>query len=184
MGFLATADLLAVAEAARELGVAGVVLTSGQRLMLPGLDEAQEQALRERFGHLVVEGHDLLQACPGAGRCPNAKGETGEFGQAVERMVRAMAMPAKIKVGVSACANCCAESKVRDLGFVAGARGWTVFFGGNAGKKPRVGDELGRELTVTQALDLAREALERYAAQARQGERTARFQERMEREQG
>lgn len=182
MGLMETADLLAVAETARELGMAGVVLTSGQRLMLPGLDEEQERVVRERFGHLVVEGHDLLQACPGTGRCPNAKAETGGFGQAVERMARTMELPAKIKIGISACANCCAESKVRDLGFVAGARGWTVFFGGNAGKKPRVGDELGRELTAAQALETARQALEDYAARAKPGERTARFQERKERE--
>ena len=178
MGILDIDDLLAVAQTVRDMGVRRVVLAASQRLMLPGLDEAQEALLRERFDHLVTEGHDMVQACPGAGACPFAKGDARSLGRAVEDLVRGMDLPAKLKVGVSACANCCAESRVRDLGFIAGARGWTVLFGGNAGKRPRAGDELGRELTPQQALDLAKSALEEYAARAKSGERTARFQER------
>lgn len=178
MGVLDTADLVELARMVRIMGLKRVLMTAGQRIILPGLDQEQDALLRERFGHLVRDGHDMVQACPGRGACPFAKGDAMGLGRAVERMVRGMDLPAKLKVGVSGCANCCAESRVRDLGFVAGARGWTVLFGGNAGKRPRCGDELGRELADEDALDLARQALERYGAEAEPGERTARFAER------
>ena len=180
-GELDAAEFLAVAEAVRDLGLGRVLLTSGQRLLLPGLDPDQAETLRERLGPLLVQGHDLVQSCPGRGACKFARAETRGMAAELETLIRSLDLPAKVKAGVSGCPHCCAESRVRDLGFIAGARGWTVVFGGNAGKRPRSGDELGRELSDQEALDLARSALEDYARLARPGERTARFQESLNR---
>lgn len=177
-GELDAAEFLAVAEAVRDLGLGRVLLTSGQRLLLPGLDPDQAETLRERLGPLLVQGHDLVQSCPGRGACKFARAETRGMAAELETLIRSLDLPAKVKAGVSGCPHCCAESRVRDAGLVAKASGWSVIFGGNAGAKPRVGEEMGGGLSDQAALDLVRELLNDYAANARPKERTARYMER------
>ena len=48
----------------------------------------------------------------------------------------------------------CAESRVRDIGFIGTPKGWRMFVGGNSGMKPRIGDELAKELSTQNALEL------------------------------
>ena len=71
----------------------------------------------------------------------------------------------------------CGESYVRDIGLVGRRNGWTVVFGGNAGGRPRVGDELACGLDADEALALVGRVLEHYRANARKCQRTARFVE-------
>ncbi|MDI6877696.1 MAG: NAD(P)/FAD-dependent oxidoreductase, partial [Methanomicrobiales archaeon] len=85
---------------------------------------------------------------------------------------------AKIKIGVSGCPRCCGESRLRDIGIIGTNRGWTVIFGGNGGRDPRIGDEIARNLADGEVLDLVQRLLEYYRANAGWGERTARFMER------
>jgi NAD(P)H-nitrite reductase large subunit len=95
----------------------------------------------------------------------------------LEEILRGLALPAKVRVGVSGCPRCCAESRVRDLGLIGGPSGWTLVFGGNAGARPRVADELARGLSDEAALELARRALAADGARAAKRQRTARFVE-------
>ncbi|MDD3857824.1 MAG: hypothetical protein PHP43_07225 [Methanoculleus sp.] len=52
-------------------------------------------------------------------------------------------------------------------------------FGGNSAGRPRIGDLVARDLPEEQALDLVRRLLEYYRKNAKPGERTARFIERV-----
>jgi NAD(P)H-nitrite reductase large subunit len=72
---------------------------------------------------------------------------------------------------------CCGESYVRDIGLVGRKNGWTVVFGGNAGGRPRVGDELASGLDADAALELVGRVLEHYRDNAKKCQRTARFVE-------
>jgi NAD(P)H-nitrite reductase large subunit len=58
-------------------------------------------------------------------------------------------------------------------------RGWTVFFGGNAGRKARIGDLVASDLTAAEVMDCAGRLLEYYRRNAQTKERTARFMERI-----
>ena len=63
-------------------------------------------------------------------------------------------LPAKMKIGVSGCPFSCAESAVRDIGFVGDTKGFKCYIGGSASAAPRIGDLIADELTEEQALAL------------------------------
>ncbi len=74
---------------------------------------------------------------------------------------------------------CCSESLVRDVGLIGKKKGWTVFFGGNAGKRVREADILAEDVSGEKALEILGRALEFYSENAKAKERTARFVERV-----
>jgi len=53
-----------------------------------------------------------------------------------------------------------------------------IFFGGNGGTKPRIGDLIAWGLSSDEAVDCTVRLLEYYRDQAQKKERTARFMER------
>jgi NAD(P)H-nitrite reductase large subunit len=53
-----------------------------------------------------------------------------------------------------------------------------IFFGGNAGTRPRFGDPVARDLTSHETVDCALRLAEYYRLNANPHERTARFMER------
>ncbi|THB65833.1 MAG: NAD(P)/FAD-dependent oxidoreductase [Desulfovibrio sp.] len=179
-------ELQDIAQAVREHGVSSVFLTTGQRIMLTHLSEVQAEALREQLAPLVVTRHDMAHGCVGAPNCKFGQAETQPMALALQELAKefkdADKLRSKIKIGVSGCPHCCAESRVRDIGLIAKGSGWTVCFGGNAGAKPRIADEVASGLSHDEALSMVRELLEDYCEHAKPKERTARFVERVARE--
>jgi NAD(P)H-nitrite reductase large subunit len=62
---------------------------------------------------------------------------------------------------------------------VATPKGWTVYFGGNGGTRPRFGDLVAKDLSNGDALDCALRLAGYYRDHAKPHERTARFMERV-----
>ena len=89
------------------------------------------------------------------------------------------ANPTKIKIGISGCPRCCGESRVRDIGIMGSAKGWTVYFGGHSGFKSRQGEQVATGLTSEQALACVRSLLSYYKAHAEPKERSSKFIERV-----
>lgn len=188
-GVVTASQLEALAQALRRYAIPLAKLTTGQRIALMGVRGEDLPGLLSDLGAtgLGVEpeashGGGLVQACPGSAGCKNGTQDTIAMGLRLEELLvglaaLGLALPAKVRVGVSGCPRCCAESSVRDVGLVGRRDGWTVIFGGNAGAKPRAGDELGSGLHADAALDLVRRVLEHYGAGARKHQRTARFVE-------
>jgi len=87
--------------------------------------------------------------------------------------------PAKIKIGISGCPRCCGESRVRDIGIMGSAKGWTLFFGGHSGFNSRQGEQVANGLSSDEVRDLLRRLLAYYQCHARPKERTSRFLERV-----
>ncbi len=116
-----------------------------------------------------------VQTCPGNQACrygvQNALGMAAE----IEDFFYGSELPAKVKIGVSGCAFNCAESMVRDVGVYGKKKGWTVAFGGNAARFPRVGDVLAVRLSNEEVVDLIKRCLTYYNEHALRPERTARF---------
>jgi NAD(P)H-nitrite reductase large subunit len=65
-----------------------------------------------------------------------------------------MQLPWKFKIGVSGCANSCAEPAVKDIGLIGTSKGWRLLVGGSSGVKPRLGQMLAENLSDEEVLSL------------------------------
>ncbi|MDD5757799.1 MAG: NAD(P)/FAD-dependent oxidoreductase [Desulfobulbaceae bacterium] len=179
-----TADILeALAKVVRRYNVPIVKITSGQRLALIGLQREQLDAAWQELGIGVGQATALclhyVQACPGNSVCKFGVDDSLGMGAELEEGLTGMAFPAKVKVGVSGCPMCCAESYMRDMGLFAKNKGWTVIVGGNAGAKPRIGDVLAVDLSREEAVALGIKFMKYYQEEGHPRERTARFVQRL-----
>jgi NAD(P)H-nitrite reductase large subunit len=180
-GIITADQLEALARAIRTYDIPIAKLTSGQRIALVGIKSADVPALWGMLGmgegRAVRHGVHYVQACPGSVACGYGQQDSLAMGACLEELFGELELPGKVKVGVSGCPMCCGESYLRDIGLVGRKNGWTVVFGGNAGGRPRIGDELAAGLGADEALDLVGRVLRLYAAEAKKCQRTARFVE-------
>jgi len=86
------------------------------------------------------------------------------MGLKLDEKYHGMEMPSKFKMGVSGCPNSCAEPAVKDLGLMGTAKGWTVLVGGNAARKPRLGQVLAEALSDEEAMALVDKVIDYYKA--------------------
>ncbi len=181
-GIVTAEDLARLAAIVQKYRVPTVKLTSGQRFLLAGIPEKNLPAIWKDLGmdprRSAAPCVKFVHACVGTDMCRYANQDSLALGKAIEERFIGQTFPAKIKIGVSGCPRCCGESRLRDIGIMGTNRGWTVVFGGNGGRDPRIGDEIARNLADGEVLDLIQRLLEYYRANAGRGERTARFMER------
>lgn len=160
-----------------------IKITSGHRLALVGMkgDDVNDiwQDLKMDIGKATELCLHYVQACPGNVVCKYGVQDSLGLGIEIEEFFLGMDFPAKVKIGVSGCLFCCGESFVRDIGIFGRKKGWTVIFGGNSGRQPRVGDIIAEDISGEEVIDLTKRCLEYYAANGRKRERTARFVERI-----
>nr|WP_320192903.1 NAD(P)/FAD-dependent oxidoreductase [uncultured Desulfobacter sp.] len=176
-GILKAQDLERMAKLARLYEVPQVKLTSGQRIGFYGISKKHVHALCDAMPFRT--GGHYVQACPGTIWCKYGQQDAMGFAQMLEEKFGTVPTPAKIKLGISGCTFSCAESRVRDIGFIGTPTGWRMFVGGNSGMKPRIANELAKGLTTQQAFELCREFLDFYCKTARVKQRTSRFVEKV-----
>ncbi|GAB4336350.1 MAG: NAD(P)/FAD-dependent oxidoreductase [Desulfobulbaceae bacterium] len=181
---LATAEhFRRIADVVDAFSIPIIKITSGHRLALVGMKEEDLDEIWRQLGMEAGKATELclhyVQACPGNTVCRYGVLDSLEMGTAIENFFIGMELPAKVKIGVSGCPFCCGESFVRDVGLFAKKKGWTLVFGGNSARRPRIGDIIAEDLDREEAIGLIRTCLEYYAAHARKKERTARFIERI-----
>jgi NAD(P)H-nitrite reductase large subunit len=78
-----------------------------------------------------------------------------------------MPLPWKFKMGVSGCANSCAESGIKDLGLIGTSKGWKLLVGGSSGVRPMVGRILAEHLSDEEALNLVEKVVHYYKDHAK-----------------
>jgi len=182
-GIVTPEQLETIAKAGRKYHVPLIKITSGQRIVLVDLEPDAVQKVMNDLGPLAKPETEpcvkFVQACLGTDMCKYGKQDSIGLARAIDDMFRDQAFPAKIKIGVSGCPRCCSESHTRDIGIMATPKGWTIFFGGNAGTRPRLGDLIARDLTSAETVDCAQRLAEYYRSNAKPHERTARFMERI-----
>ena len=183
LGLVTPEVLESIAQVVKKYNIPVVKITSGQRMALVGLKEADVAPAWKDLGMDVGRATELCvhyaQACPGTAVCRFGVQDSLGLGMEVESLFIGIALPAKVKFGVSGCPMCCGESYVRDVGLLGKKSGWTVIFGGNSGGRPRVGDVVAEDLGKEEAVDLVKRCLEYYAANGKKKERTARFMDRI-----
>jgi NAD(P)H-nitrite reductase large subunit len=182
-GLVSKEHLRALAKVVEKYNIPIVKITSGQRLALVGIKEQDLQAVYDDLAMLPGKATELclhyVQACPGTEVCKFGVRDSLGFGIKLEGILDGMELPAKLKVGVSGCQFCCAESFVRDVGVIGKKQGWTVTFGGHSGNRPRIADVLVENVSDDEAITLIRKALAYYRQNGKKKERTARFMERI-----
>ena len=181
-GIVTPDQLETIARVGKKYRVPVLKITSGQRIVLAGLAPDDVPRAIADLGPLAKPETapcvKFVQACLGTDMCTYGKQDSIGLARVLEEQFKNKTFQAKIKIGVSGCPRCCSKSHTRDIGLVATPNGWTVFFGGNAGTRPRLGDMVARDLTDGEAVDCAGRLAGFYRDRAKPRERTARFMER------
>ena len=182
-GVVSPDDLERIAGVARKYKIPLIKITSGQRFLMVGVEENDIAAVRKELGVLgtgsITPGVRYVQSCPGNTYCKNGTQDSLSLARKISDEYNGKEFPAKIKIGISGCPRCCGESRVRDIGIMGTAKGWTVFFGGHSGFKSHEGEKVAANLTTVEAGELVRKLLAYYKVHAQQKERTSRFLERV-----
>lgn len=185
-GIVTPEQLETITEAARKYRVPIMKLTSGQRVLFAGLQPEDVPRIIADLGPLAKPETapcvKFVQACVGTDCCKYGKQDSIALARTIEERFRDQSFPAKIKIGVSGCPRCCSESHIRDIGIIGTPKGWTVYFGGNGGTRPRFGDLVAKDLSDGDAVDCALSLAGYYRRLAKPHERTARFMERVGRD--
>ncbi len=183
VGLVTPEVLEAIVRVVKKYDIPIVKITSGQRLALVGLKEEDLgrvwEDLRLDVGRAIELCLHYVQACPGNSVCRFGVRDSLGIGLELEKRFASQEMPAKLKIGVSGCPMCCAESYLRDVGLIGKAKGWVVTFGGNAGGRPRIGDVIAQGLVREDAVALVQRLVDFYRKEGKKKERAARFAERL-----
>lgn len=166
VGLVTPEVLEALARVGRKFEVPVMKITSGQRIALVGLEKEQVdevwEDLKMDIGPAVGLCVHYVQACPGTEVCKFGLRDSLGLGLELEQMFVGRELPAKMKVGVSGCTMCCAESYVRDVGLIGKRKGWTMVVGGNASGRPRIADVLAEDLSRSEAIELVEKFMDFY----------------------
>ena len=140
-GIVTADDLLALWKLLKETPGCKVKLTGA---VLVGIEDAgQRKAFREKAGFPLspVSGARVrpVKVCAGDYICPNNRREILALSRFLDARFCGMEAAAKTTISVSGCGRCCAQSKVCDIGVVAGNDGFYVYLGGASGAAPRAG---------------------------------------------
>lgn len=173
-------DLKILWSAVDKFKIDRIRFTSGSQIAVRGLADTQYAAFLSYLQPLLIpqpnNGISSIFNCNDCGECKNGCSKTGELVDRLGSLDLPQPMPGRIKVAVSGCPRCCTMPRLRDIGFIPASpttQTWNVFFGGNGGRKPRIGDQIGANLSLFESLDLVRRALTVYQGEAEDRMRSA-----------
>jgi NAD(P)H-nitrite reductase large subunit len=119
-------------------------LSTAQSMIILGISRQNyypaRQAVLEAGFQVRSVGRDVyhVKCCPGADFSPFGLQRTFDLVTHLEETFRGLPLPAKVKISVSGCANCCAGTRLNDFGIHATSNGWRIFIGGKMGLAPVV----------------------------------------------
>jgi NAD(P)H-nitrite reductase large subunit len=172
-------QLEAVFNVLQRFNLPGVQANTAQRIVIDNIPaEFVDEAVKMLNG-IGSYCQQSITACKGLRGCKRGLQDTQEMAMHLEEILIGFnQMPAHLKVGLSGCHRCCGASYVKDIGLVGTSKGWTLVFGGNAGRMVRCGDEILVNTSQEKLLEILKGLLLCYIENAEKGERTARFVER------
>jgi NAD(P)H-nitrite reductase len=157
-GLLTPEIMRNIADVAEKYNLDAIKISSSQRIVLVGLKEEDIDSawadLNMKPGSAIGVCVRSVRVCPGTTFCKRGKQDSLSLGLKLDEKYHGLQLPAKMKIGVSGCPFSCAESAVRDIGFVGDTKGFKCYVGGSASAAPRIGDLIAEELTEEQALIL------------------------------
>ena len=146
-----------IADVAEKYGAKYLSCTGAQRIAIIGIQEEDLDNVWAEFDDrskaigLTIRS---IQICPGTRACKKAKQDSPGLGFALDKEFYGKPAPAKFKMGISGCSNCCSDSWMKDLGFFGTDEGSRRLPAAKVeGRRNRTGDCAG--LTGDQAIALA-----------------------------
>lgn len=183
LGLITPAQLRKIAEVAEKYKTAALKITSAARIAMVGLKEEDIDQAWQDLGMNPGAAIGLcvrsVKACPGNTLCRLGQQDALTMGTELDTRYHGLALPGKMKMGVSGCPNQCAESSVKDLGLVGKAKGWTILVGGNAASHARIGETLCEGLSSEEALATCARVIGYFKEHGKKGERMGRFMDRI-----
>ena len=182
-GVVQPETLRKLADVSEKYGAQALKITSASRIAVVGIDEKDVDAVWSELGMSPGFAVGLcvrsVKACPGTTFCKRGMQDSLGVGLKLDGKYHGKEVPGKFKMGVSGCPNQCAETCIKDVGLVGMKNGWRLLVGGNGGGKPRLSQELARDLTTEEALGLVDKVLEYYQANAKPHQRLGAMIEKM-----
>ncbi len=155
-GVVSPAALRKIADVAEKYKAAALKVTSAARIAIVGLKEDEVDAVWKDLemtpGAAVGLCIRSIKACPGTTFCKRGVLDSLGMGFKLDEKYHGFETPSKFKIGVSGCPNQCAETCIKDIGLVGSKSGWRLFVGGSGGAKPRLAQELTRDLSDEDAM--------------------------------
>ena len=173
-GFADPALLRKIADVAEKYGAKFIKLTGAQRIAIIGIKEDDlDKAWEEFTDQSKAIGLTIrsIQICPGTRACKKAIQDSPGLGFALDKEFYGKPAPAKFKMGVSGCPNCCSDSWMKDIGFFGTANGFTVIVGGKGGGTPKAGRVIAQNLMADQCVVLAGKVIGFYRENGKSPER-------------
>jgi NAD(P)H-nitrite reductase large subunit len=174
-GVVKPGTLRKLADAAEKYDAAALKITSAARIAIVGLNENDIDNIWSDLG--MEPGYAVglcirsIKACPGTTFCKRGMQDSLTTGLKLDEKYHGMELPGKFKIGVSGCPNQCAETCIKDVGLVGMKNGWRLLVGGNGGGKPRLSQEIARDLSTEQVLELIDKIIDYYKANAKPHQR-------------
>ena len=169
-GVVSPDTLRKLADVAEKYNAAALKITSAARIAIVGLKEEDVDNVWADLGMSPGAAIGLcvrsVKACPGTAFCKRGQQDSLGLGLKLDEKYHGLEVPGKCKFGVSGCVNQCAETCIKDIGLVGFPKGWRMLVGGNGGAKPRLSQELARDLTTENALTLVDKVIAYYKANA------------------
>ncbi len=124
-----TADeLRRIANAVDKYKIPTVKVTGGQRIDLLGVRKEDLVNVWKDIGmpsgHAYAKALRTVKTCVGSEWCRFGTQDSTQMGKILERAMWRMYAPHKVKFAVSGCPRNCAESGIKDVGFIGVVSGW------------------------------------------------------------
>ncbi len=181
-GVVSPEILRKLADVSEKYQAAALKITSAARIAMVGIKEEDVDNVWADLGMSPGAAIGLcvrsIKACPGTTFCKRGMQDSLTLGMKLDEKHHGLELPGKLKMGVSGCPNQCAETCIKDIGLVGMKSGWRLLVGGNGGSKPRLSQELTRDLTTEQALELIDTIIEYYKANAKPHQRLGAMMEK------
>jgi NAD(P)H-nitrite reductase large subunit len=182
-GVVQPETLRKLADVAQKYQAQALKITGAARIAIVGLKEEDVDNVWEDLGMspgasvgLCVR---IVKACPGTTFCKRGMQDSLTLGMKLDEKYHGMEMPGVVTIGVSGCPSGCAETCIKDIGPVGMKNGWKLFVGGYGGGRPRLSQELARDLTTEQVLELIDKIFEFYKSNGKPHQRLGAMIEKM-----
>ncbi len=143
-----------LAKALKKYGAKLVRLTESQKFMVVGVDPGRIEEFYKDAGIELekILGVKSVKFCP-SDLCLYSLQDSEAMAEALKNICN-VELPYKLKIAVSGCPNSCTEPALRDIGLMGTKRGFTIFVGGSAGKRPKIGKVIARNVDFNEALKI------------------------------
>ena len=159
-GFIRVPDFRKLLDTAEKYNAAALKMTSGQRIAVVGLKEADLDAfwkdVEMNIGYAIGLCVRMVKFCPGTTYCRHGKQDAMGVGMALDKKYHGRFLSAKFKIGVAGCEYACNAPVFKEIGLTGFPEGWKVTAGGTCGAKPRMGDLLAENLNDADAMEMAK----------------------------